>query len=139
MVSADWNTIKAEYITDDTSSYRKLAQKYGVSRATLEHRAKVEGWSDSKRQHKGKVMAETLKNVKKEEVNRVTRLLSVSDKLLSRIEKIVADDDCEISPATIDILAKSLKNIKEVQRNEKEDERTQIKVIFGDSGEDYSI
>ena len=31
---ADWQAIKTEYITTDTS-YRKLAEKYGVSRVQI--------------------------------------------------------------------------------------------------------
>ena len=40
---ADWKKIKTEYITTETS-YRKLAQKYGLDQATIARRAKKEGW-----------------------------------------------------------------------------------------------
>ena len=34
---ADWQAIKTEYITTDTS-YRKLAQKYGVQASVIEQK-----------------------------------------------------------------------------------------------------
>ena len=39
----DWLKIKTEYITTDTS-YRKLAEKYGVHYQTICSRSKAEGW-----------------------------------------------------------------------------------------------
>ena len=44
-----WRAIKAEYIAS-TISYRKLAEKYGVSRTTLERKAKEERWTELRRQ-----------------------------------------------------------------------------------------
>lgn len=42
----DWLEVRKEYLTDNTSSYRSLAKKYGVSDTTLEKRAKSEGWAE---------------------------------------------------------------------------------------------
>lgn len=39
---ADWSKIKTEYITTDTS-YRKLAEKYGINKDTIYAKAKKEG------------------------------------------------------------------------------------------------
>ena len=46
---ADWQAIKTEYITTDTS-YRKLAQKYGVHYNAVANRAKQEGWISQRNQ-----------------------------------------------------------------------------------------
>ena len=42
----DWLTVRKEYLTDSTSSYRTLAKKYGVRTTTLERRAKAESWAE---------------------------------------------------------------------------------------------
>jgi cell division protein FtsL len=55
-VSEVWKKIKKEYIAGGTS-YRKLAEKYGVSRTTLERKAKNEKWSVLKLQAEGKAEA----------------------------------------------------------------------------------
>ena len=56
---ADWNKIKTEYITTDTS-YRKLAEKHGVGESTLFTRASKEKWVEQKEQHQSKTVAKTL-------------------------------------------------------------------------------
>lgn len=43
-MAVDWLRIKTEYINDQNTSYRKLAQKYHVSFATLRARADKEQW-----------------------------------------------------------------------------------------------
>lgn len=53
----NWTAIKAEYLRGGTS-YRKLADKYGVSSRTIERRAKAESWGEACRQVVGKVSAE---------------------------------------------------------------------------------
>lgn len=53
----NWDRIKAEYLAGGTS-YRQLAEKYGVVLKTLERRAKSEGWADECRQVVREVSAE---------------------------------------------------------------------------------
>lgn len=48
-LSVDWKKIKKEYIAGGIS-YRKLAEKHGVSFSTLEKTARREGWRELKRQ-----------------------------------------------------------------------------------------
>lgn len=43
---ADWEKIKAEYITNANTSYRKLAEKYGVHYKTISSKGKDEGWAE---------------------------------------------------------------------------------------------
>ena len=58
MSNIDWINIKNEYINTNIS-YRKLAEKYGVSRSNLEKRAKTEKWADCRKQQHGKIEEET--------------------------------------------------------------------------------
>ena len=46
---ADWQKIKTEYITTDTS-YRELSQKYGVHYTNIAKRAKKEDWQQLRQQ-----------------------------------------------------------------------------------------
>lgn len=57
----DWNAIKTEYITTNTS-YRKLSDKYNVSFNTLQCRAKREGWVELQRHHQEEIETKTIKN-----------------------------------------------------------------------------
>lgn len=53
----NWDRIKADYLKGGTS-YAKLAEKYHVSKRTLEDRARRESWADELRQVRGEVVAE---------------------------------------------------------------------------------
>lgn len=54
----NWEKIKTEYTTTKTS-YRKLAEKYGISLSTLEKRAKREDWQASKNIVGGEIAVKT--------------------------------------------------------------------------------
>ena len=57
---ADWNAIRQEYITDESSSYRKLAQKYGISYTAIGDKARKEGWADQRSQFLNKTLSKTI-------------------------------------------------------------------------------
>ena len=82
----NWEAIKTEYITTDTS-YRKLSEKYSISRATITLRAKREGWVALKNQFNAETMAKTQNAIVKDRVKRADRLYRAADKLLDMIEK----------------------------------------------------
>ena len=46
---ANWKEIETEYITKGTS-YRKLADKYGLDQATIARRGKKEDWVSKRKQ-----------------------------------------------------------------------------------------
>ena len=50
-----WRKLKAEYIAGGISQ-RALAQKYGISQATVERRAKKEKWTAKRKQAEGKAI-----------------------------------------------------------------------------------
>ena len=110
---ADWNKIKAEYITTDTS-YRKLADKYNVDQATIARRAKKEDWVSKRQHHADKTQAKILTADTQKKVDRVGRLMTVADKLLMKVE-LAVDQEGPISAGAIKNLSDALKNIRETQ------------------------
>ena len=80
----DWNAIKTEYITTDTS-YRKLAQTYGVDQATIARRAKKEDWVSKRQQNVSTVQAKIVDAISDKQVDRATKLLTASDKLMEKV------------------------------------------------------
>lgn len=79
----DWNAIKTEYITTDTS-YRKLAQKHGVHYNAIANRAKQEGWISQRNQYCDSTVTKTVDAISNSQVDRATKLLSASDRLLEK-------------------------------------------------------
>ncbi len=89
---ADWQAIKTEYLTTDTS-YRKLAQKYGVNATTIAKRASKEDWVSHRQQQASKVLSKTLAVATKKKVDRLTRIQDATDKLLDKIEQAITELD----------------------------------------------
>lgn len=44
MAKIEWSKAKTDYIKDETMSYAKLAEKYGVAKRTVAERAAKENW-----------------------------------------------------------------------------------------------
>ena len=84
---ADWQAIKTEYITTDTS-YRKLAQKYGIHYKVISERGKDEKWVELRSQHRDKTLTKTLDQISQQQADRAAKVLTVADKLLLKIEAL---------------------------------------------------
>lgn len=81
----DWEQIRTEYIADANSSYRKIAEKYGVPFTTLKKRATKENWYQSKL----KAGEKTVKQVTQKIASRkATRIMKELDPALLAAEKI---------------------------------------------------
>lgn len=110
---ADWQKIKTEYITTDTS-YRKLADKYGVHYKVISDRGKDEQWVELRSQYRTETLTKTLDKISRQEANRAARIHSVADKLLRKIEAMVDSDEL-ISEKGIRSLTAAVKDLKEIQ------------------------
>ena len=110
---ADWQKIKTEYITTDTS-YRKLAQKHGVHYNAVANRAKQEGWISQRNQYCDTTVTKTVEAISDQQVDRVAKLKTVADKLLEKVEQYV-NADAPITAASLKNLSDALRNIKETQ------------------------
>lgn len=153
---ADWQAIKTEYITTDTS-YRKLAQKYGVNYQAICHRSKEEGWIAQREQYRNSTITKTLEKISQQEANRAAKIHSVADKLLNKIEALV--DRPGMMPKDVRSLVAAVKDLKEIQSiksdldtqeqearianlrkqaDKTEDNKEPIQVIIGDDLMQYS-
>lgn len=89
---ADWQAIKAEYITTDTS-YRKLAKKYDVGYQAICHRSKEEGWIAERNQYKNKTVSKAIEKISSQQANKLARINSLADKLLEKLEQAAGELD----------------------------------------------
>lgn len=112
---ADWQKIKTEYIATNTS-YRKLAEKYGVNHVTIGKRAKEENWVLLRRQNADITQAKILNAIVDNQAARAARLQSVTDKLLEKVEAIVdAREPEDMDTQSLRHISATLKDIKEIQ------------------------
>ena len=105
----DWSKIKTEYITDEQSSYRKLAEKYKISRGTLQKRASKEGWAALKAQSNAKVVSKTVEKIEEKKIDKLTRIQNITDKILDKIERAVEELDLQ--------LCRQVDKVKEIEYN----------------------
>ena len=110
---ADWQAIKTEYITTDTS-YRKLAQKYGVNVTNIAKKASSEGWVEQRKQYANETQLKTLAKISQQEANRAAKIHSVADKLLLKIEAMVESGE-PLDTKGIRALTAAVKDLKEIQ------------------------
>ena len=92
---ADWKKIKTEYITTDTS-YRKLAQKYGVGYQTICHRSQAEGWIAEREQHRDKTITKTLDRISEKQADKLSRIDGLADRLLEKLEQAITELDLQL-------------------------------------------
>ena len=93
METIDWKSIKTEYITDTTTSYRKLAEKHGVAYMTIVKKAGAEGWVQLRKEHANNVVAKALDKNARENARRLARMQRSADKMSGVIEHIFDDTD----------------------------------------------
>lgn len=91
----DWKKIKTEYITTDTS-YRKLAQKYGVHYKVVSERGKTEGWVELRAQHRDKTLTKTLEKISERQADEMARIDGLADQLLDKVERAIQELDLQL-------------------------------------------
>lgn len=93
---ADWNAIKTEYITTDTS-YRKLALKYGIGYQAICHRSQEEGWIQQREQHRNNTITKTLDRISSKEADKLAKIDGLADRLLGKLERAIDELDLVIA------------------------------------------
>jgi hypothetical protein len=109
----DWNKIKAEYIAGGTS-YRKLAEKYGVPFSTLKEHARKEQWTDLREKARHKADTKFANLVGENQAKQSLKINDVADKLLDKIVTLL-DEFEGIDSQSIKQLTSSLKDIKDIK------------------------
>ena len=107
----DWNKIKAEYIAGGTS-YRKLCSKYGVSRTTLQRKAKDENWLGLRSQAEAKAESKIVNAVSDKSAKIDDKYFRLVDKLLDKAEEVIENTPVW-QVTTLKEMANAMKYLKE--------------------------
>ena len=110
---ANWQKIKTEYITTDTS-YRKLGEKYGIHYKVISERGKAEKWVELRSQHRDKTLTNALDAISKKKVDREARIQEVADKLLDATESLI---EMSVIGGTSTLCSQSLKHLSGVLKD----------------------
>lgn len=109
---ADWKKIKAEYIAGGTS-YRKLAEKYGVSRSKLQAKATSEKWVDLKSQTQAKTESKIVETISNQAAKKAVDIIDVADKLLEKATELM--DTMVVDMQSFKQLTSALKDLKDIK------------------------
>ena len=90
MPQHDWTKLKTEYVTSDIS-LRKLAEKYGIRRATVEQHSKDEGWVAARKKHVASVGAKASAKIATKQANALAKELAIADKISNVLQKALDD------------------------------------------------
>ena len=90
----DWNSIRKEYITDESSSYRKLSKKYGVSLTAITRHSKEEDWQGQRQQLKNKT--KSIEKLSDKTADKLSRVADLTDKLLDKLEQAIQELDIQL-------------------------------------------
>ena len=107
----DWSKLKAEYIAGGTS-YRKLAEKYGVPFSNLKNVAIKERWADLREQAKNVTETKLVEQIGRKNAKIDDKFFNLVDKLLDKAEGVI-DDMPEWSVYDLKEMAVALKYIKD--------------------------
>ena len=113
----DWLKIKAEYIAGGIS-YRKLAEKHGVSFSQLKDVAVKEKWRELREQAAEKATTKFVDKEASRAAERLSRIVAASDSLLEAIETTINGyiaGTIMLSGKDIKSLSSAIKDIKDVQ------------------------
>lgn len=109
---SDWKRIKAEYIAGGTS-YRKLAEKYGVSFTTLTRTAQREDWVGLRKQAEDKATTKIVDVVSEKEADKAVNIIGVADQLLNKISELIAS--VPLDTQSMKHLTSALKDLKDIK------------------------
>ena len=79
-MALDWEAIKTEYITTETSQ-SKLAKKYGVPRSTICKWCAREGWVEQRERYRAGVVQKTIERRAHEDSNQLMKLIDAAEKI----------------------------------------------------------
>ena len=109
----DFKKIKAEYIRG--VSYRKLADKYGVSFSTIQKVGAKEKWTDLRKKSSRKADEKIVESVASREAKRVDGIQTVADMLLEKIKEGVANGTLIVDSQSIRQITASIKDLRDIK------------------------
>lgn len=93
MPSVDWERIRAEYIAGGTS-YRKLADKYGLSLSAVKRKAIKDGWNEERTETEPKVHRETVRKTVQKVADAAADNAAIAQRIRAKLlKKLEAEID----------------------------------------------
>ena len=111
---ADWKKLKAEYVRGGVS-YRKLADKYGVSFGTLRKVAAKEKWTDLRSKKVSEADTKLIESMASREARKEDKIQTIADMLLDKIAEKIADGTYTLESKDMRAVTAALKDIRDIK------------------------
>jgi hypothetical protein len=105
----EWGKIKTEYITTEIS-YRKLADKYGMTYTRLQTKAREGKWKEEREAYREKLVEKSVDLICDEQAHRIARAISIGDTMLEKVEESLREIDI--------VLCRNTTTIKGMERDD---------------------
>ena len=109
----DWEKIKTEYLSENTS-YRKLAAKYGIPRRQIEARGKLEDWPWLREMLRRDSLPLLHDSLCEKNSRSAQKIMDVADKLLDKISESL-DALSSIDGNTLKHFTAALKELRDIK------------------------
>lgn len=93
MIDIDWDKIREEYIADESTSYRKLAAKYGVKDYVIYRRGHAEGWPALRKQCVDETIAKAVEKISQTRANKLDSVMDAADQLIKKVMDAIKELD----------------------------------------------
>lgn len=89
----DWEKIKNDYVTDFTSSQKKISEKYGISLVTVAKRSKADDWFATKKKYQQKVTEKLIEKVSEKNADKLANAMIAASNIADAILRKSQDPD----------------------------------------------
>ena len=89
----DWEKIKNDYVTDFSSSQKKISEKYGISLVTVAKRSKADDWFATKKKYQQKVTEKLIEKVSTKKADELADAIIAASNIADAIRKKTEDPD----------------------------------------------
>ena len=119
--AAQWRKMRIEYVKGNTT-YKKLAEKYGVSQSTIRKRASNEGWREKRNKLDTKVEQKVLERVCDARAEEFMLIAHVNDQMDLVLDNLLAFVEAQPPKKYDDLrgvesLSKAIAQVVETKRN----------------------
>ena len=117
----DWSIVRNSYITDPKATIRSLAEKFGISRSSVQKQCKKENWTGARQEYVKQSDSNVIANASEDREQLISDLNKkhtdmfdgIAQKVKSATEKLSLD---EWAAKNLESLAKAAKHVMEAER-----------------------
>lgn len=109
-----------DYVTDNSMTYRRIAQKYNVNTSTVTKYAKKGEWIKKREQYQTDVAQKAIKRSKQKDVDKLSKLTSATDNAIDIVSEYISEYNKNtegLNPKSFKDVVSILKDLVFLQRN----------------------